>query len=763
MKHILATLAAAIALLLLVLSQITIRTDMAEFLPAGTTPAARLVLDEARQGTATGLILIAIEGAPTPELARLATHLATTLPTTGLFALVAGGPPDPAAQTLLFTHRYALAPPKPSPNPPSAPISNASSPSSAAASPPSPCNTASPTPPEPSPPSSANGPASPASASSTAPGSAARTDGATDRALLLARTAAGAMDIPAQQAATQAIRQAFAAARPGPARLLLAGPAIFAQDAAHAIRTDVERISILSTLLVLALLWWRFRNPIVLAAIAAPVVASVAIAALAVQALFGTVHGIAIGFGATMLGVSVDYPVLMIGHRKGGEPAPHTRARIGRAFLLAVAAAVLGLAAMVASPFPGLAQLGTFAATGLVACAVLTWTQLPRLIVRADLAPVDAGNPAWLTRLESLRRHRTWTTLPIAAAITLLALHGVHWEADLQALSPVPAASLALDRELRTELGAPDPGQLLLVQGPTAEDVLQRQERLLPILDRLKSEGALASADLAATILPSAATQRARAAALPDATTLAATVQAASTGLPFRPAALQPFQDAVAAARTATPLTPDDLAATPLAARLAPLLLQRPEGWTGPIALQGVTDPAAIQTAIGTQALHLDMRRELGTILAQGTNAAWAWLAASAVATMLLLTAGLRDPARMLRVTASVAAALLVTVATLAATGARLSLIHLVALQLVAGVGLDYALFFARRQLDTEERARTLRTLVTCNAMTLLTFGLLAACQTPLLRDIGITVALGALSAMAFAFLIAGKAPEERE
>ena len=109
----------------------------------------------------------------------------------------------------------------------------------------------------------------------------------------------------------------------------------------------------------------------------------------------------------------------------------------------------------------------------------------------------------------------------------------------------------------------------------------------------------------------------------------------------------------------------------------------------------------------------------------------------------------------------AVAAALVTTVAALTLGGARLSLIHLVALQLVAGVGLDYALFFARRQLDLEERSRTLRTLVTCNGMTLLTFGLLATCQTPLLRDIGITVAVGAVLAMGFASLLAGRAPDE--
>ncbi len=105
---------------------------------------------------------------------------------------------------------------------------------------------------------------------------------------------------------------------------------------------------------------------------------------------------------------------------------------------------------------------------------------------------------------------------------------------------------------------------------------------------------------------------------------------------------------------------------------------------------------------------------------------------------------------------APIAAAGLVTLAVLTAAGERLSLIHIVSLQFVAGVGLDYALFFARRQLDAEERARTLRTLVTCNAMTLLTFGLLAFCRTPLLRQMGATVAIGAVAAMVFGFLFAG-------
>jgi len=758
---VLAALLAAGCLLAAALAIITVRTDMVDFLPHGETEAARLVMQEARAGSATGLILMGIEGGPAADLARTSVAMAASLQASGLFSVVAGGEAatSDTGQADLFARRYLLAPADFSPpalrqalegllrqlRSSSAPIA------------------------------AQFGLADPPGAFLAlirvwiGSSQVRSVDGAwfapdADRALLLARTHAGGMDVPAQEAATAAIEAAFRRADPGPARLLVAGPAVFARDAARAIKADVHRIAVVSTALVVLLLWWRFRSPLVIAAIAAPVVLSVAVAAVAVQAAFGAVHGVALGFGATMLGVSVDYPVLMIGHRKRGEPAAATRARIGPAFILAVVTAALGLAAMVLSGFPGLAQLGVFAAVGLAAAAAATWWLLPRLVVAANLAPVAAGNPAWLRRVERLRRGRLLGLLPVlAAGAWLTAAGGPVWEGDLANLSPVPAASRALDAELRAALGAPDVGQVLILRGADPEAVLAAQEALVPLLDRLRNDGVIAGAEFAARLLPSAATQAARIAALPDPATLATRMELARDGLPFRPGAFQPFLDAVAASRGMTPLQPADLAGSPVAARLDPLLFQRDGAWQGPVVLQGVRDPSRLAAALAGRsgAIYVDMRAELGGILSGYTARAWRWLGWSGLAVLIVLAAGLRDPVRVAQVLGAVGAALLATVAALTAAGVRLSLIHLVALQLVAGVGLDYALFFARRQLDAEERARTLRTLVTCNGMTLLTFGLLAACQTPLLRDIGVTVATGALLAMAFSFLFAGQAPPE--
>lgn len=753
-------------MLLAVLAGVRVRTDMAEFLPRGDSPAARAVLAEARSGAATGLLLIGLEGAPAPDLAALSHRLVGRLRATGLFSLVAGGDDLPALDggggPDLFAYRYLL-----SPTTTEAAFTEGALHAdlvrllaglrSAAA--PLVVQYGLPDPPG----------AFPALLHAWAGDSRVRViDGAWfapdgRRAVLVARTRAGGMDVAGQTAAIAAVRDGFAAAAPGDARLLLAGPGVFTRDAARAIRGDVERIALLSTVLVLLLLWWRFRDPLVIAAIAMPVVLSVAAGALAVQAVFGHVHGVALGFGSTMLGIAVDYPVLMIGHRKRGEAAAATRARIGRAFILAVTTAVLGLSAMIASGFPGLAQLGVFAAVGLVTAAVVTWVALPRLVVAANLAPVAAGSPVWLARVEAWRRWRLLGLLPVVLAGLYVALHGIAWQDDLEALSPVPAASRALDASLRAAIGAPDAGQIVMLRGPDAESVLRRQEALAPLLDRLRAGGTIGGAAYAARVLPSAATQAARAALLPDDATLAARLAAAGAGLPFRASAFQPFRAAVAASRTLAPLRPAALAGTPLAARLDPLLFRRGADWYGPVLLQGVRDPARVAAALRAvpDAPYVDMRAELGGILAGYTRGAWRWLGWSGGAVLLVLGLGLRRAGLVARVLASVAAALLVTAAALSAAGLRLSLLHLVALQLVAGVGLDYALFFARRQLDAEERARTLRTLVTCNGMTLLTFGLLAACQTPVLRDIGITVAVGAGLAMAFAFLFAGAAPGE--
>jgi predicted exporter len=758
-------LAALLAVLLVgaaVARFVDLRSDMADFLPQGQTDAARLMLEQLRTGSATSLILVGVEGAPPAELARISHALSDSLDKSGLFEFINNGEHtlDSGDEQFLSAHRYLLSAAT-TPGAFTAPALRkdlegllAQMQGSAA------------------PLAIRYGLADPPGAfldlaktwigqSSIRSVNGVWFAADRDRAVLLARTRANGLDLAGQDAADNAIRTGFAAANPGGARLLVTGPAVFARDAANGIRGDVRLLSIVSTLLIALLLLWRFRSLWVVGVIAVPIVLSIAAGALAVQLVFGFVHGITFGFGMTMLGVIVDYPVLLIGHRKQGEQADGTLRRIGASFNLAVASAALGLTGMVFSGLPGISQLGVFSVVGVLAGAVATRWILPRLIVAADLAPVSAGDPVRVLRLERLRRWRLWGILPVLAAALVLVVHPPVLERDLANLSPVPQEARDLDATLREEIGAPDVGQVVMLRGATAEAVLQDEEKILPVIDGLQQGGVIGGAELAARFLPSIATQQARRAALPDDKTLASALAEAQQGLPFRPEAFAPFRADVAATRAMAPLELADIRNPLMAARLQPLLFARDGGWVGLVIPLHVTDPALFAAAFqGMQnAVYVDIRTETNGIVSAYTAQAWRWLAYGGVAVLLALAIGLRDPARVGRVLLALGAAGLVTIAVLSLAGQRLSLIHIVALQFAAGVGLDYAVFFARKQIDDEERARTLRTLVTCNAMTLMTFGLLAFCHTPLLRDIGLTVATGAVACIVFAFLFAGPAP----
>ena len=82
-------------------------------------------------------------------------------------------------------------------------------------------------------------------------------------------------------------------------------------------------------------------------------------------------------------------------------------------------------------------------------------------------------------------------------------------------------------------------------------------------------------------------------------------------------------------------------------------------------------------------------------------------------------------------------------IAVLRVCGVPLSLFHLVAVTLAAGLGLHYALFFERPVADAGEARRTLHATLVCVAAAVLVFGLLATSAVPVLRAIGATVALG--------------------
>jgi predicted exporter len=427
-----------------------------------------------------------------------------------------------------------------------------------------------------------------------------------------------------------------------------------------------------------------------------------------------------------------------------------------------------GALSMLLSSFNGLAQLGLLTITGVIAAGLVTRWVLPALtparilerkLVRLPFVPALSARYAPPARI-------AWPiagALAVAAVVVLFQNHKL-WDDDLSNLTPLPEEIRKLDRELRSQLGAPDPRYLILATAPEREQLLQKSERVAGVLDGAVKTGAIAGYEMAAQLVPSRKTQEARRAALPDAATLAANLDKAAAGLPFKPGLFAPFLADVERARTQPVLMPETLRGTALGAKASSLLVPIEAGWAALIPVAGVSDARALEAALAgsgeREVLLLDLKREADALVAGYRSEALRLLGVGLACIALLVFAGLRSAAATARVLAPVLAATLLTVAGLSLAGVQLTLFHLVALLLVVGVGTNYALFFNQPQGGHGERALMLLSLGIASLATFISASALATSGTPVLRAIGLTAAVGTVFALILSALLAPSAPK---
>jgi predicted exporter len=747
--------------------------DLRKFMPSAQTPAQKLLLDELGEGPGSRLLLMSLQGADAETLAAQSQRIAQTLAGDARFSFVANGTDAglDAIPERLRLYRYLLSPTLDTQGFDASYLSeelqtrvqDLGSPAAALLEPLLPSD-----------PTLETLRVAEALQPVNAPQRLHEVwfDRAGQRALLALETKAAGFDPTGQQLAVKAIRDAFAQARGASASTMtLTGPGAFSVEIGGRTQREASVIGMVDTIGLILLLLIAYRNwrtPL----FGVLPLASAGLAGLgAVALLFDGVHGITVAFGFTLIGVVQDYPIHLFSHQRAGlSPWANARA-IWPTLATGVASTCIAYVTFLFSGVDGLQQLAVFTIAGFGVAALTTRFLLPALI---DPAPRD---PAASLRLAALWRRIARVPRPGAFALTALAAltlavvafaPGAFWQNDLSKLTPVPADALAQDAQLRSELGAPDVRWLIAVRGANADDALQRTEALHPKLDALVADGTLTGYDSAARTLPSATTQRARQARIPKPETLRAALDAAVAATPFRSDAFEAFLADAEAARTAPPLTPRDLVGTPLATRIGGLLIEHDDGAVALVSMSGLADPARVAQAIealpASNAASSEARGgiELLDLKTASESLVVAYrervLAALALAALLLTATvwlALRTPRRVLRVLLPMALTTLIILAVLRGIGVELTLFHLVALILAAGLGLDYALFFEHAGDDRDDQLRTLHALIVCSLMTLLVFFLLALSSIPVLRAIGVTVTIGVIGNFVLALLIA--------
>jgi predicted exporter len=588
------------------------------------------------------------------------------------------------------------------------------------------------------------------------------------RALLTARTQAAGFDLDAQEHALDAIRGAFADVRAQiggaaqDARLLLAGPAVFAVQSRAAMRSDILTASTIASLGIVGLLFAAFRSLRVVGLILLPVASGTLAGVAAVGWIFGSVHGVTLGFGATLMGEAVDYAIYFFGGAAAGGSPRAALARIWPTLRLGLVTSVVGFGALLLSGFPGLAQLGLFSCVGLVTALLVTRWVLPELAPPLTEPPLLRTLAGWIPPSRS--RSAAWRlglyALTGVCAIWLGARGSQLWNDELAALSPIPERDQQLDENMRRDLQLPDVRHLVVASADSEQSALVAAESVGSRLDALVAQGMLAGYESAARLLPSAAVQRERLDAIPEAKVLRTNLEQALRGLPFRRGLFEPFLQETAAQRAAPPIVPRDLRDSLLGAQVESLLVTRGARSHALLPLRGVSHAQAIEQALQADepsAVLLDLKAQADALYRTYRQrvVTFSLLGAAAIAVVLALV--LRSARRARSVLAPLACAITVTAAVLTVFGVRLTVFHVVALLLVAGVGSNYTLFFERLPDDGRNAEPQRFSLLLCSLSTVIGFAAVGLARTPVLSAIGTTVAMGAALSLLFASMMTAK------
>ncbi|MCA9537099.1 MAG: hypothetical protein KC593_25630 [Myxococcales bacterium] len=517
------------------------------------------------------------------------------------------------------------------------------------------------------------------------------------------------------------------------------------------IRADIQRVSIAGSLGVVLLLLLLFRSPRVLLLGAIPLVAGLVMAVAAARLLFGSVHGLTLAFGATLIGVAIDYVAHYLNHHVLA-PSPDgpygSLRRVGAGLFLGAATTIAGLSGLAWTSFPGIRQMALFTTVGVAGALVTTCVVVPAFMpaVPTPTALHLRLSAAATRALAGLaKRRKLLYALPLTALIVMaVGVPRLTWQDDIRALSEPDAQLAAEDARVRGRVARMEAGRFVIATGPDEATALDRNDQVAALLGEARTAGEIDGFRSLATFLPSPARQQQSLAAIPADAYQRSVSALEAAG--FVPTMFAPFEQTLATARTATaPLTLADLSQTPLGQIAQSFVVPLDHGVAVLSFVTGVRDADALAARVeGIEGVRFFDQAGFMTRAYREFRERTVELVGFGLLGVLLLVW-----LRYRRVRPTLAAflpALLATGATLGVLGlfgVDANLLHIVTLLLVLSMGVDYGVFMVETEQHAESEAPTVVSLLTACGSTVLSFGVLGLSAQPAMRAMGVTAAVG--------------------
>ncbi|MGF1834528.1 MMPL family transporter [Photobacterium sanguinicancri] len=522
--------------------------------------------------------------------------------------------------------------------------------------------------------------------------------------------------------------------------LLHTGVVFYAEHGTESAKSEISTIGVGSLVGIILLLLLVYRSPLPLALALLSIGCGLLAAFVGTVAIFGKVHLFSLVFGASLIGVSIDYAFHFLTDRlAAGERwnANKGLKQIFTAITLGLITSLIGYLGMLIAPFPGLQQLSLFSAIGLIAAYATVVCWYPVLAAKPSQSrplPLTQTMHAWLALWQQPLFRKCIPTALLSLA--LVGLYHVEYNDDIRQLQALPQDLKQQEDTIKAITGLSSSQQMLVVTANDQQQLLQNLESVSGTLTKFKQQGVLKGFQSISQYLPSENTQQQNYDLIKQLYQQQATALAQAL-----PTAGQATFD-----HDFSPLTIEQFIHSPVSEPLRFLWLGKlaNQQQAAIIMLSDVSDIAPIVDFAEHSNIvsYLNKADEVSSLFGEYRVRVTELLIAASLVIMGVLW-WRYGFTRAVRLMLPPVIAGIVGIGVTSLTGVPLNLFNLLALILILGIGIDYTLFFA----EQHQADATLLSITLSAMTTLLSFGLLALSQTQAIHSFGITVLTGIMVA----------------
>ncbi len=267
--------------------------------------------------------------------------------------------------------------------------------------------------------------------------------------------------------------------------ILRTGVFFFAADAAQKSQNDIKFISTVSTISIIALLLFVFRSFVVLFLPVISILTGILFAIAVNHYIYGSIHILTIVFGASLIGIIIDYSLHYFYHLKSHHHTESTiTKKLHKAMLLSLATSIIGYSALNFSDLDTLKKVALFSCCGIfsawlsvIAVGSLTNTQTLQTkdnVITRILSSINHFLALTTQKLSFV----TWG-LAISTVAIALYLLGLPTNDDPRLFFKPPQDLLAQEKAANRYTKGFEPGRYLIIKGSTVEEIYDNYDDFL--------------------------------------------------------------------------------------------------------------------------------------------------------------------------------------------------------------------------------------------------------------------------------------------